>query len=271
MMILDTPPVPSAYFQRLDSSTFCATSAVQGAWNVEEQHIAPSLGLLVHLLEKDRDRRRGRAPLTLSRVSFDILGTIPFEDVTVATHVVRPGRTIELSEATLSHGGRAALVARAWALRANDTADLEGGSLPRLAPPERFEEWSASAIWPGAHLASVDIRREQDERGRARFWMRPRLPLLSTEPISDTARLVGMIDLANGITPRHDPSHVAFPNVDLTVHLFRAPRTVWIGFDTTVSTGPGGIGMTHTILHDEEGPIGVSVQTLTVRPRRDRR
>ncbi len=39
------------------------------------------------------------------------------------------------------------------------------------------------------------------------------------------------------MTVRVDPRTVAFPNVDLTAHLFVAPRGEWLGFDTTVCFG----------------------------------
>jgi hypothetical protein len=70
-----------------------------------------------------------------------------------------------------------------------------------------------------------------------------------------------------GITPRVPPSDAYFPNLDLTAHLFRIPTAEWIGFDTTVSFGPLGHGLTHSVLHDEQGPFGTVQQTLTIRPR----
>ncbi len=57
-----------------------------------------------------------------------------------------------------------------------------------------------------------------------------------------------------------------FPNTDLTVHLYRTPVGDWVGFDTSVSFGPTGVGLTSSILHDVEGPVGRAEQILTVRP-----
>ena len=65
-----------AYFERLGESTFLATEHVGGAWNTAEQHIAPALGLLAHAVEADRDVRREDG-LALTRLSYDILGTVP--------------------------------------------------------------------------------------------------------------------------------------------------------------------------------------------------
>lgn len=93
------------------------------------------------------------------------------------------------------------------------------------------------------------------------------MPLLAGEDVSATARALGLVDLANGVAVRAAPDEVAFPNLDLTVHLFDAPRGGWLGLDTSVSFGPDGLGLTHSTLHDVHGPIGTVEQCLTVRPR----
>lgn len=83
---------------------------------------------------------------------------------------------------------------------------------------------------------------------------------------STLARAIGLLDIANGMTERLEPTEILFPNLDLTAHVFAEPVGEWVGFDTTVSVGPDGIGLTHSIIHDERGPIGASSQILTVRP-----
>lgn len=65
-----------------------------------------------------------------------------------------------------------------------------------------------------------------------------------------------------------NPADVAFPNIDLTAHLFAEPTGEWLGFDTTASVSATGTGLTHSVIHYETGPIGVSSQMLTVRPSR---
>src|SRR5690625_5176098 len=84
-----------AYFERVDDSTYRATEHVSGAWKVTEQHIAPALGLLAHVVESDRDGR-GRDDLVIGRVSYDILGVLPIDTMQTSVRVLRPGRTIEL-------------------------------------------------------------------------------------------------------------------------------------------------------------------------------
>lgn len=258
-------PKMTAYFERLGPQTFRATNAVQGAWNTAEQHIAPTIGLLAQLVEQDRDARRDDT-LVLGRLSYDILGVLPIDAVEVEIRVIRPGRTIELVEATLSHSGRAAVVLRAWLMQAVDTSAIAGGALPVMPPLDAHADWDAGSVWPGAFVRSGDFRHREAAPGRASAWVSPHLPLLADEPVSTTARALGVVDLANGMTPRVPIGSAFFPNVDLTAHLFREPDGGWIGLDTTVTFGATGIGVTHTILNDQTGPFGVSMQSLTVRP-----
>lgn len=257
----------TAYFERLDDSTYRATPAVGGAWDPREQHIAPALGLLTHTVERAFAGRLADG-LQLGRLSFDILGTIPIEEVELEAHVLRPGRTVELVEARLSHGGRAAATLRAWLMARHDTEELAGDAFQRMPARDGLEEWRGLDQWPGEFVHTVDIRGRRLGQGHAQVWLRPRVPLLEDEPISPTVRLLSILDIANGITPRFAPQAVLFPNIDLTAHLLTQPRGEWLGFDTSVAYGAGGLGLTHTVLYDETGPVGTSVQGLTVRERR---
>ena len=254
----------SSYFIRQSDREFLATSHTGGAWRADEQHIAAPMGLLAHLIERDHHARGGS--LTLARVSYDILGVIPLDVCEVDIRVVRPGRTIELVEASLGHGGRTALTARAWLLSESDIGDLVGTALAPIAARETMEPWDYSHDWTGGFVRSIDSWRAEETPGRATGWVRPQYPILEGEASSPRARMLGVIDTANGLTPRRDPQEVLFPNLDLTVTLTREPVSEWVGYDTRVTFGERGIGLTQTILHDEAGPIGASNQTLTVRP-----
>lgn len=255
-----------AYFRRTGATTFRATEHVGGAWALDEQHVAPALGLLAHVVELDRDARRHDG-LVVGRLSYDILGTMPVAEVATDVRVLRPGRTIELVEATLSHSGRPAVVLRAWLMRPGDTAALHGSDLPSIPQPDELPPWDASSLWQGGFIGTTQIRRTQQAPGRGQFWVRTTVPLVADEPVSTLARAAGLLDLTNGMTVRADPRAVAFPNIDLTAHLFATPRGEWLGFDTTVSFGTDGIGLTSSTIHDVHGPVGTMAQVLTVRPR----
>ncbi|SUE15926.1 Uncharacterised protein [Rhodococcus gordoniae] len=254
-----------SYFERLGPTSFRATEHVGGAWNEAEQHIAPALGLIAHVIECDRDTRRDDG-LVIGRLSYDILGTVPVGSVVTTVEVLRPGRTIELVEATLAHDGRAIVRARAWLMQTRTTAEIAGTVLQSIPSPEDSEPWDPTTLWPGGFIDSVEVRRTSSGPGRASFWVRTPLALVDGEKVSGLAATAGLFDIANGMAVRADPSKVAFPNLDLTAHLFTEPRGEWVGFDTSVSFGADGIGLTSTVLHDTTGPIGTMSQILTVRP-----
>lgn len=254
-----------AYWHRTAPHTFTPTEHVGGAWDLATQHIAPALGVLAHEVETDRDRRRTDG-LVVSRLSYDILGTVPIEPIDVAVEVLRPGRTIELVQATASHGGRAVVVLRAWLAEPYDTTVLAGTDLPSIPDAEEMEPWDMAGLWPGGFIASLEVRRKELGPGRSMAWVRTPHELVADEPVSRLAAVAGLADVTNGIAVRSDPGEVAFPNLDLTAHFLRAPAEGWLGLDTTQSYGPGGIGVTSSTMHDAEGPLGTVAQTLTVRP-----
>lgn len=256
------------YFRRVSPGSYRATEHAGGAWNTAEQHIAPSFGLLAHAIDLDRDTR-GNGHLVIGRLGYDILGTVPV-DAVVDVEVTRPGRTIELVEAGLSYPGadqrRTVALARAWLMQSYDTAALRGSGFASIPPPGAMAAWNPSEIWPGGFIASADVRRTEIEPGRAVSWVRTEVPLVDDGPVSNVARAAGLIDISNGLAVRVDPRDVAFPNLDLTAHFFADPVGEWLGFDTAVSIGPSGIGLTHSVIHDLSGPVGVVSQILTVRP-----
>lgn len=250
-----------AYFRRLDEQTYQPTSHVGGAWVTDEQHIAPTFGLLTHVIEQQRG-----GDLQVARLSFDILGVLPLTPMEVSLEVLRPGRTIELVEATVTQGGRAAVRGRAWLLSRQDSDAVQGSPIEPLPAPAEVPAWDPTTVWPGGFIDSIELRRDQRAPGDADFWARTPHELIDGEQVSPLARLVGLFDIANGMTVREDPREVRFPNLDLTAHLFRHPVGEWLGFRTTVSFGESGLGVTSSVLHDETGPFGTLAQSLTVRP-----
>lgn len=224
--------------------------------------MAPVSGLLAHALETCSPRH----DLAVSRVVFDILGSIPDGEVEVDARVVRPGRTIELVEAEMTVNSRTVVRATAWRLAVSDTTSIAGTHLASIPGPDIATPFDITAIWPGGFIRSVETRVVgEPEPGRSTVWIRPLVDLVAGRPFSSLARTFGMIDTANGVAVRARPDEVLFPNTDLTVHLFRQPTGDWLGLDTDVSFGPDGIGLTASALHDERGPIGRAAQTLTLR------
>lgn len=256
-----------AYYRRVDGAVFDPTEEVGCAWHDHEQHFSPLSGLIVQAVAESR-ARRPEGPGTIARISHDILGVIPRERTTIEVRVLRPGRTIELVEAVTSVGGRAVVTTRVWLLADTDSAAVAAAEAEPLPPPLAWPAWPMSTVWSGGYIAGLQVHRDPASRpGRARVWAGTDRELLAGEPADPVARYCAMIDTANGIAVRADPQAWIFPNVDLTVHLHRRPVGEWTGLDTSVSLGPSGLGVTSTVLHDLDGPVGTAEQSLTVRPR----
>ncbi|MFC7340309.1 thioesterase family protein [Saccharopolyspora griseoalba] len=261
-----TPPPAQHYFQRIGPERFRPTSRVGGAWREDEQHVSPLAGLITHAVETHREQRQA-APMALSRISFDILGQIRLEDFDLTVETTRPGRTIELLEASVIIGGRAVVRARAWFMAEADTSAVAGGEPDRMPAPHTLEPWPMDSVWPArGFISSIEARTVgEPQPGRTSAWMSTGIPLLDAEPVSTLASFVALVDTANGIAVRTEPTKWMFPNLDLTIHLHRRPEGAWTGLDTGVVFGTSGLGLTSTVLHDELGPVGRAEQTLTVR------
>ncbi|WP_293768555.1 thioesterase family protein [uncultured Corynebacterium sp.] len=253
------------FFRRTGENTYEPTIHAEGAWSTEDYHFASLAGLMVHVMEQHRQDKDGGA-LDLSRVSFDILGRLPFQEVEVTVEVKRPGRTIELVEAVCSAGERAVITARAWYLIPSDTAEAEGIEYEPLPAPEECPEAIMAETWGGGYIAQIRGRRAIPARpGRGGMWLTSPNHLVEGEEPIAIAEYMSRVDVANGINPRQNPEEWAFPNVDLTVHFFRQPTSEWTGLDTKVSWGSHGIGLTSSTLHDIHGPVGRAEQSLTLR------
>ena len=235
----------------------------QGAWNAHEQHMAPATGVMCAELEAFMPRE----DLRIGRVGLDILGLIPLQPFSISTKVVRPGKTIELIEATMVANGRACIVARAWRMQINDTRVIAGTEDRDIKRPEALADWTGMKQWAGGFIESMQFKADAERRaGKGVVWMNNDLEMVEGQTTSSFVHLLGMVDTANGIVPRAKPGEWAFPNLDLHIDLLRLPQGKWLGLDTCQQYGSDGIGLTSSVLHDELGVFGRSEQILTLRP-----
>ncbi|MGH1550446.1 thioesterase family protein [Leifsonia poae] len=261
----------SSYFERIDDHRYRPTADAGGAWKESEIHFSPLGGLIVHAIDRYRAARDEPTDLVLSRISFDILGFLDADVCDVHVETIRPGRTIELIEATVTIRGRRTVLARAWYTMTGDTSEVAGGAEGAPTVPGPDHRWAMTETWPGGYVASLEMRAEEPPLpGRATAWLRTERELVAGEPASPDAAYIALVDTANGVAVRRPPQEWMFPNLDLTIHLFRRPAGPWVGLDTTVVFGPAGQGLTSTALLDEQGAVGRAEQTLTVRPLHER-
>ena len=266
----------NAYYTLLSRQTEADGSVVaqyqanihcQGAWNTHEQHMAPASGLMSYELELFQPREE----MVYGRISYDIMGLIPLKNFTVTTRNIRPGKTIELIETTLSCDDKTAIVARAWRLIKGDTSAVASCEDQAIVSRSEMRKWPEIAdIWAGGYIKSIKdhLHTNLDRRnGCAQMWISNDLEMVEGIKTSPFVKLIGMVDTNNGLAIAQDaPFSHMFPNIDLQIHLYRMPKGQWLGLDTRQQYGASGVGLTTAVLHDEEGPFGHSEQILTVRP-----
>lgn len=246
-----------------------STVHAQGAWNPNEQHMAPATGVICAELEAFMPRE----DMQIARISFDIFGMIAFGKFSIKTSIIRQGRTIELIESVMTAQNKTCIVARAWRLQTGDTTSVAGKEDTPVVLPDELPDWDGMLHWGGGYIHSIYTKAYPNNRaGKGIVWINNKLAMVSHQgqvlPTSDFVHLMGMVDTANGIAPRiqqTDKSNWIFPNVDLQIHLWRMPAGLWLGLETVQQIGENGIGLTSSILHDTKGAFGRSEQILTVR------
>lgn len=255
----------------VDVEHFRPTGHTVSTWGPDLQHGAPPSALLARALERHRPRPGTR----LTRITVDLLGPVPLTDLEVRTRIDRPGRKIELLVAELwaaapDRSRRAVARGTAWRL---ETVELPGVARTSQPPLPALDSVADGAVghpsWAGGFIDTLDWRivTEFGIPGPSAAWVRTELPLIEGETPTGLDRLMIVADLANGVGSKLDPARWLFLNTELTVHLFRAPDTTWVGISAETSVGPDGVGMTAGVLYDDTGALGRITQNVQVRPR----
>jgi Thioesterase-like superfamily len=251
-------------FYSLDGDRAVASELTRGPWDPNSQHAGPPSALLGRAIELCEPREGMR----VGRVTVEILAPVPIAPLTVSARVVRPGRSVEMLEASLEGPEGEVMRARAWRLAVADiTADWEQDEAPPGPEDATALEFFATDESVGWHTAMeiVFARGKFLDPGPATVWMRPRVALVEGEQWSPLQRVMVAADGGNGVSAPLDWSDFIFINTDLTVHLLRPPAGDWVCLDSV--THVDGLGMTDTALWDEHGRIGRAAQTLLVRAR----
>jgi hypothetical protein len=255
--------MPGAFYTQ-DGALLVPTELTRGPWDPGAQHAGPPAALLGRAVE----RCEPRDGMQVGRITFDILGPVPIAPLEARARVVRPGRSVELLEASLSGPEGEVMRATAWRLRA---AEVDDRSEPERPPPGPdhgvTREFFDTRQGTGYHTAMdwLFVRGAFLERGPATVWMRMRVPLVSAEEPSPLQRVLVAADSGNGVSAQLDYRRYLFINTDLSVHLLRPPAGEWVCLDAT--THLDALGLTDTALWDEHGRIGRAAQTLLVRRR----
>ena len=235
-----------------------------GPWSPDSQHGGPPAALLARAVESlDTD-----SPRTVGRLTMELLGPVPVGPLSVSASVVRPGRAVELCEATLYDEERGRPVARASAWRFPLTCDgPRQAATPLGHAPADGEHHDRPTSWFGGYLDAVDwrwVKGAVTEPGPGVVWMRPTVDLVAGESMSPLQRLMACVDSASGVSAELDPARWAFLNTELTVHVLRPPVGEWVCLDAQTTLSSGSVGMAVSEVYDEQGLVARSAQALLV-------
>jgi hypothetical protein len=256
--------VSEAFYIPKDEDRFISTDHTRGPWTPEAQHAGPPSALLGRIIE-----RAGRDDFQVARITLEILGPVPVDELTVRAEIVRPGKNVELVEASLSASDAEVMKARAWLIRRQELA-FEAPFVD-LSPPPGPENGHDTAELPEVgYLRAMETRFVAgafSEPGPATAWFRMRHALVEGEDISPLVRVLIAADSGNGISSSIDWSKWFFINTDLSVYLHRMPEGEWVCLDALTVPEQHGIGLAVSTISDQRGTIGRGLQSLYIGPR----
>jgi hypothetical protein len=272
-MTAPSPPSDAALFLAVGDH-FVPTVHTRGPWDPGAQHGGAPAALLARCIE----RVEAPVPMRVARLTLDLVRPVPVTPLRVQTRISRPGRRVQVVEASLFAGD--VEVARAAALRLRDAA-LELEELepePPLAHPgpDGARPMSgmvmAGGITSGFPLTGCELRfvdGAMDQPGAAVTWIRLRVPVVAGETPSPLMRVAAAADFGNGVSAILDWNRRLFINPDLGIWLSRHPEGEWVCLEATTRVDAAhGAGMAESALWDERGRMGRSVQSLLIEAQR---
>ncbi len=223
------------------------------------------------LLAREVESVASDQSMFVTRMTIELLRPTGLTPLAVRSRIVRPGRKVQLVEASLWSSDIEVARATAMRIRTTSTDVPQRVDPPPHAEPEALKQWSGT--WgsrPAYHVLSVEIRGPENAPGEPAVgwaWFRLKLPVLAGEEPTPLQRVCAAADFPNGISYVVDPRRTSFVNPDLTVYVHRFPVDEWVMVDARTWLEPHGAGMAEGALYDRVGRIGRSVQALIVESR----
>jgi hypothetical protein len=251
--------LPDAVFHR-DGDRFVPTELARGPWDPNAQHGGAPGALLARMAEQ----HDAGPPAHVARMTIELLRPVPMQPIELRARTVRPGKKVQLVEASVLAGDTE--VVRATALRIR-LAHVEFADPPddRLEPGpgairEHLENFNGLNF--GFAMEMSAARGEFGVPGPAAVWFRLAVPVVAGEETTPLMRVAAAADFGNGISGAVTWDEHLFINPDLTIYLHRLPAGEWIGLDALTWPTHEGVGVADAALYDERGRIGRSVQAL---------
>ncbi|MGC6472281.1 MAG: acyl-CoA thioesterase domain-containing protein [Parvibaculales bacterium] len=249
------------FFEK-SGNTFIGTDVSKSPWDETALNGVLIGGLFGHLFEHHVDF----TAMSPGRLSIDILRPVPLE-TEWEVRLTRPGKNIQMFEATLHTGGEVHAKAYLSCIRkANMPAfhspgvDLFNHPLPaEVKPRERSTDYSIS---PAIH--SLSVIDPLDNPGHGVVWMNFHYDMLEGVPVTPFVQACMMADMGHGTSRALDMDHWLFINIDLNIVFNRMPQTSWQLIDARMESHGGGNAIAHSRFADENGFFAMGLQSLFI-------
>jgi hypothetical protein len=224
--------------------------------------------LLAGALEAAGDEAAA-GPMQPARLTVELLKPVPLVPLALAARVVRPGRKVQLVDASLTTEDGTE-VASARLLRVHDTpVDAPAPPAPEAppAPSDEHRPMENQIPYEAFHSHGVEhrfVRGSFAQAGPATDWIRLRVPVTPDADPTPLQRVAAAADFGNGVSRVTDFGSLLFINPDLTIHLHRRPAGEWVCLEATTWMEDHGLALAESRLWDERGPIGRSLQSLLI-------
>jgi hypothetical protein len=261
----------AALYER-DGDLFHPSELTRGPWSPDAQH-GGAPGALLATLAHDFEGGEG---MSVTRLTIELLRPVPLSPLRVVTSLERPGYKVQLVGLSMRAGDTEVARARVLRIR-NKPVELPANLTADNPPPGPGEgshslpRWHQKTGELGFHSHAVEHRFVEgafDRPGPSVDWIRLRVPVLGGGDTPPAARAVAAADFGNGVSWELDRADgYSFINPDLTVYLLRPPAGEWVCLQARSRFDRSGIGLAESLLWDERGVVGRSVQSLLIEGR----
>ncbi|MCD9148373.1 thioesterase family protein [Pseudophaeobacter flagellatus] len=256
-----------SFFSQNSDGVFVGNDPARGPWSADHCHAGPVTGLAARAAEIEIGAEK-----MLCRMTLDILRPLPLSGLRVAAETTRHTRTLATTQITV-HDLDNSLCALGTTMHLvrKDLGDVPTAAVVPLdrakAVPGPF------SIGAGLHDKPyfgqfLDVAYPPEfglHPGPKTLWMRTP-NLLEGEQQSPIQSLCALADCGNGISWNAHPKEMGFMNTDLTLNVHREPQGDWHASESISHWHSTGIGMSQSVLQDEDGPVATALQTLVLHP-----
>lgn len=246
---------------------FVASKLARGPWDPNAQHGGAPAALIMRAFEQ----LPSVDGLALARVTYEFVRPAPIGPVEVRAEIVRPGKRVQLLEASMLAEGIEVVRARGLRILRAQADPVANGAAPPPGPENGRPAELTPPFRPMFTPDSVEIRFVAGGwgAGPCTAWFRLLRPLVAGETPSPLQHLAAAGDFGNGISAALSWDEYLFINPDLTLYVEREPVGEWICLESETRIAPDGtgIGLAESVLYDERGRVGRATQALLVAPR----